>query len=153
MDHGTATRHGRSAGMTKRVSLAALLLCAVAVGASALHLAAVWNQALAIPAEGTIIRVAKGESLSKVLARAEQNEWLTQGSWVGVVAQWQGLDEQIQAGEFALNAPLTASEFIEKLAAGDIVRRSVTLPEGITLSEAIEILHRESTRAKTPLAD
>jgi hypothetical protein len=29
----------------------------------------------------------------------------------------------------------------------------VTLPEGITLAEAIEILHRESTLAKTPLAD
>ena len=153
MGHGTATRHGRSADMTKRVTLAALLLCAVAVAASALRLAAVWNQALAIPAEGTIITVAKGESLSKVLARAEHNEWLSQGNWVGVVARWQGLDEHIQAGEFALNAPLTAGEFIEKLAAGEVVRRSVTLPEGITLAEAIAILHRESTLAKTPLAD
>ena len=35
-------------------------------------------------------------------------------SWVGVVARWHGLDEQIQAGEFALNAPLTAGEFIAK---------------------------------------
>ena len=139
--------------MKKRVTLAALLLCAVAVSASALRLAAAWNQALAIPPEGTIITVAKGESLSKVLARAEDNEWLTQGNWVGVVAQWQDLDEQIQAGEFALNAPLTAGEFIQKLAAGEVVRRSVTLPEGITLAEAIEILHRESTLAKTPLAD
>mgnify|MGYP003301887688 FL=1 len=33
------------------------------------------------------------------------------------------------------------------------MRRSVTLPEGITLAEAIEILHRESTLAKTPLPD
>ena len=139
--------------MTKRVTLAALLLCAVAVVAIALRLAAVWNQALAIPPEGTTITVAKGESLSKVLARAERNEWLREGNWVGVVAQWQGLDEQIQAGEFALNAPLTAGELIEKLAAGEVVRRSVTLPEGITLAEAIEILHRESTLVKTPLPD
>ena len=61
------------------------------------------------------------------------------------------MDEQIQAGEFALNAPLTAGEFIAKLAAGEVVRRSVTLPEGITLAGAIEILHRESTLTKTPL--
>ena len=153
MGHGSATCHGISVDMTKRVTLAALLLCAVAVAASALSLTSVWNQALAIPAEGTIITVAKGESLSKVLARAEHNEWLSQGNWVGVVARWQGLDEHIQAGEFALNAPLTAGEFIEKLAAGEVVRRSVTLPEGITLAEAIAILHRESTLAKTPLAD
>ena len=150
MGHGTATCHGRSAGVTKRATLVALLLCVVAVGASALRLTAVWNQSLAIPAEGTIITVAKGESLSRVLARAEENEWLTQGNWVGVVARWQGLDEQIQAGEFALNVPLTAGQFIAKLAAGEVVRHRVTLPEGITLAEAIEILHQESTLTKTP---
>ena len=137
--------------MTKRILLVALLLSAVAVGASILRLTSAWNQALVLPQEGGLITVAQGESLSRVLARAEDNQWLTQSSWVGVVARWHGLDQQIQAGEFALNAPLTAGEFIAKLAAGEVVRRSVTLPEGITLAGAIEILHRESTLTKTPL--
>ena len=137
--------------MTKRVLLVALLLSAVAVGAGVVRLTTAWNQALALPPEGVLITVAQGESLRRVLARAEDNQWLTQSSWVGVAARWHGLDEQIQAGEFALNAPLTAGEFIAKLAAGEVVRRSVTLPEGITLAEAIEILHRESTLTKTPL--
>ncbi len=137
--------------MTKRVLLVALLLTAMAVGAGMLRLTTAWNQALVLPPEGVLITVAQGESLSRVLARAEDNQWLTRSSWVGVVAQWHGLDEQIHAGEFALNAPLTAGDFIAKLAAGEVVRRSVTLPEGITLAEAIEILHRESTLTKTPL--
>ena len=137
--------------MTKRVLLVALALTAMAVGAGMLRLTTAWNQALVLPPEGVLITVAQGESLSRVLARAEDNQWLTRSSWVGVVARWHGLDEQIQAGEFALNAPLTAGEFIAKLAAGEVVRRSVTLPEGITLAEAIEILHRESTLTKTPL--
>ena len=137
--------------MTKRVLLVALLLTAMAVGAGMLRLTTAWNQALVLPPEGVLITVAQGESLSRVLARAEDNQWLTRSSWVGVVARWRGLGGQIQAGEFALNAPLTAGEFIAKLAAGEVVRRSVTLPEGITLAEAIEILHRESTLTKTPL--
>jgi len=137
--------------VTKRVLLVALLLTAMGVGAGMLRLTTAWNQALALPPEGVLITVAKGESLSRVLARAEDNQWLTGGSWVGVVARWRGLDEQIQAGEFALDAPLTAGELIEKLAAGEVVRRSVTLPEGITLAEAIKILHGESTLTKTPL--
>ena len=137
--------------MTKRVLLVALLLTAMAVGAGMLRLTTAWNQALVLPPEGVLITVAQGDSLSRVLARAEDNHWLTRSSWVGVVARWHGLDEQIQAGEFALNAPLTAGEFIAKLAAGEVVRRSVTLPEGITLAEAIEILHRESMLTKTPL--
>ena len=137
--------------MTKRVLLVAVMLSAVAVGAGMVRLTTAWNQALALPPEGVLITVAQGESLRRVLARAEDNQWLTRSSWVGVAARWKGLDEQIQAGEFALNAPLTAGEFIAKLAAGEVVRRSVTLPEGITLAEAIEILHRESTLTKTPL--
>ena len=136
--------------MTKRVVLVALLLSAVAVGIGMLRLSTAWNQALLLPVEGALITVAKGESLGQVLARAEDNQWLTHNSWVGVVARWQGLDEQIQAGEFALNAPLTAGELIKKLAAGEVVRRSVTLPEGITLAEAIEILYREPALTKTP---
>ena len=139
--------------MSKRVILAAVLLSALVVGVSMLRLTAVWNQALMLPAEGVVITVSEGQSLGRILARAEDNQWLTRSTWVGVVARWQGLDEQIQAGEFALNAPITAGEFIAKLAAGEVVRRSVTLPEGITLAEAIKILQRESALAKTPPAE
>ena len=136
--------------MTKRIALVALLLSTVVVGFAMLRLTTVWNQPLSLPAEGVLITVAKGESLGQVLARAEDNQWLSRSPWVSVVARWQGLDEQIQAGEFALSAPMTAGELIEKLAAGEVVRRSVTLPEGITLAEAIEILYREPALTKTP---
>ena len=139
--------------MTKRVVFVALLLSVVTFAAAGLRLTTAWNQALVLPADGVLITVAKGESLSRVLARAEDNQWLTGSSWVGVVARWQGLDEQIQAGEFALDAPLTAGELIEKLAAGEVMRRSVTLPEGITLAEAVQILHRAPTLARTPTDD
>ena len=139
--------------MSKRAIFATLLLSAIVVGAGVLRLNSAWNQALVLPADGVIITVAKGESLGQVLARAEDKQWLTRSSWVGAVARWQELDEQIQAGEFALNAPLTAGDLIKKLAAGAVLRRNVTLPEGITLAEAIEILHREPMLAKTPLAD
>lgn len=139
--------------MTRRFALAALLLSAIVVGAGMLRLTTAWNQTLLLPADGVLITVAKGESLGQVLARAENNQWLSRSGWVSVVARWQGLDEQIQAGEFALDAPLTAGELIEKLAVGDVVRRSVTLPEGITLAEAIDILHREPALTKTSLDD
>ena len=139
--------------MTKRGVLVALLLSVFTVAAAGLHLTRAWNQALVLPADGVLITVAKGESLSRVLARAEDNHWLSGSGWVGVVARWQGLDEQIQAGEFALDAPLTAGELIDKLAAGEVVRRSVTLPEGITLAEAVKILHREPTLTRTPPDD
>ena len=139
--------------MTTRIVRAGLLLVAILVSAGALRLITAWNQALMLPAEGAVMTVSKGESLSQVLARAEENKWLTRGHWVGIVARGRGLDERIQAGEFSLAAPLTAGGFITKLAAGEVLRRSVTLPEGITLAEAIEVLHREPALVKTPLSD
>ncbi len=139
--------------MTRRVVLVALLLSVFTVAVAGLRLTTAWNQALVLPADGVLITVATGESLSRVLARAEDNQWLIGSRWVGVVARWQGLDKQIQAGDFELNAPLTAGELIEKLAAGEVVQRSVTLPEGITLAEAVKILHREPTLIRTPPDD
>ena len=137
--------------MTKRVLHVALLLGAMAVGAGMLRLTTAWNQALVLPAEGVLITVAKGESLSRVLARAEDNQWLTGvAGWVSSPdgAVWMSKSRRVS---LRWMRRLTAGEFIEKLAAGEVVRRSVTLPEGITLAEAIEILHRESTLTKTPL--
>ena len=139
--------------MKKRLFLAALILFAVALTLAVQRVSALWDQPLSLPAEGAIVTVAKGESLGQVLARAEKSQWLTQSKWVGLVARWQGLDEQMQAGEFAVNEPLTAAELIAKLAAGEVMRHSVTLPEGITLAEAIEILHKETVLTKTPLSD
>ena len=70
--------------MTKRIALVALLLSAVVVGFAMLRLTTVWNQPLSLPAEGVLITVAKGESLGQVLARAEDNQWLSRSPWVGL---------------------------------------------------------------------
>lgn len=139
--------------MNKRWVVSVFVLAVVTLTVGALRLTALWEQPLALPAEGAVVTVARGESLRQVLERAEDRQWLTRSNWVGLLARWQGLDEQIQAGEFAAAPPLTAGEFIAKLAAGEVVRHSVTLPEGITLAEAIQILHRESTLTKTPLSE
>jgi UPF0755 protein len=153
MGSSVAARDRGADCVSKKLIGLVFVLSVVAFTGSALRLSALWDQPLALPAEGAIVTVARGESLRQVLERAEKRQWLTQSNWVGWLARWQGLDEQIKAGEFAANPPLTAGEFIAKLAAGGVVRYRVTLPEGITLAEAIQILHREPTLTKTPLSE
>ena len=153
MGNSVATRDHGAHCVSKKLIVAVFVLAIVSFAGSALRLSALWDQPLGLPAEGTIVTVAKGESLRQVLERAENRHWLRQSNWVGWLARWQGLDEQIQAGEFAVNPPLTAGEFIAKLSAGEVVRYRVTLPEGITLAEAIQTLHREPALTKTPLSE
>ena len=153
MGSSVATRDRGADCVSKKLIVLVFVLSVVAFAGSALRLSALWDHPLALPAEGAIVTVARGESLRQVLERAEKRQWLRQSNWVGWLARWQGLDEQIQAGEFAVNPPLTAGEFIAKLAAGGVVRYRVTLPEGITLAEAIQALHREPALTKTPLAE
>ena len=136
--------------MTRRLLFSVILLALAATGVSVMALHSVWRQAVMLPQGSAVITIAPGESLGGVLARAEVNSWLTRASWVGLVARWLHLDQQIKAGEFLLESPLTAGEMIEVLAAGQVLQHTVTLPEGITLEEAITTIQEHPKVRVTP---
>ena len=96
------------------VAVAALLVLA----GSALQLRAIWLQPLALPKGGAIITISRGESLQHILRRVQDQQWVSHGKWVGWIARWHGMDQQVKAGEYQLKAPLAASELIQMLAAG-----------------------------------
>ncbi len=54
--------------------------------------------------------------------------------------RWTGLDEQIKRGEYRLPRGTTAAGLLALLSAGDVIQYQVTLPEGITLKQAIVLL-------------
>ena len=58
-----------------------------------------------------------------------------------LIARGKGLDNQIKRGEYSLDSELSPAQLLEVLVAGRVVHYSVTLPEGITLEQAIAILH------------
>ena len=136
--------------MTRRLLFCVVLLALAAIGVSVTALHSIWHQAVALPQGYAVITIAPGKSLGSVLQRAEADSWLTRASWVGLVARWLRLDQQIKAGEFLLESPLTAGEMIEFLAAGQVLQHTVTLPEGITLEEAISLIQEHPKVRVTP---
>jgi len=88
--------------MIRRLLFSVVLLALAATGVSATALQSIWHQAVALPRGSAVITIAPGESLGVVLERAEADAWLTRASWVGLVARWLHLDQQIKAGEFLL---------------------------------------------------
>jgi UPF0755 protein len=53
------------------------------------------------------------------------------------------MDQQIKQGEYLLPSGATALAVLQLLQRGDVLRYQVTLPEGITLARAVEILAAE----------
>jgi UPF0755 protein len=126
------------------------LLLMVALGMAVLAVLAVkelerrWYQPLAIAGQGFPMTVAAGDSLRSVVNRLHSEGVLAYPNLVVLYGRWSGLDQQIKRGEYLLPPGLTAETMLALLQRGKVIQYQVTLPEGITLARALEILSRQS---------
>jgi UPF0755 protein len=126
------------------------LLLMVALGMAVLAVLAVkelerrWYQPLAIAGQGFPLTVAAGDSLRSVVNRLHSEGVLAYPNLVVLYGRWSGLDQQIKRGEYLLPPGLTAETMLALLQRGKVIQYQVTLPEGITLARALEILSRQS---------
>ena len=56
-----------------------------------------------------------------------------------VALWWTGRSLDLQAGEYRFDRPLTAVDVVERIAGGDVYRRPITFPEGLTIPEMAAI--------------
>lgn len=116
--------------------------CLVAIGLAAAGWTAwqQWQQALAIPEEGYALIIEPGDSLADVAARLAQDGVYGHPRLLRLYGRWSGLDQSVKRGEYRVPAGTTPTNLLVLLSRGQVVTYTVTLPEGITLARAIEIL-------------
>ena len=102
-----------------------------------------WEQPLAIPPEGFVMSVAAGDSLRAVANRLHAQGYMPYPNLLILYGRWSGLDQQIKRGEYLLPQGTTALSLLNLLHSGKVVQYQVTLPEGITLAQALSILRQE----------
>jgi UPF0755 protein len=73
----------------------------------------------------------------------EQAEVLEHPYLLLAYGRWSGLDEEIKRGEYLIPMGTTAAGLLELLSKGSVIQYRVTLPEGITLAKAIELLGKQ----------
>lgn len=56
--------------------------------------------------------------------------------------KWTGLDRRLQAGEYRFAEPALPSQVADRLVSGDVYYRSITIPEGLTALETVDLLSR-----------
>ena len=107
-----------------------------------------WEQPLVIPPEGFVMTVAAGDSLRAVANRLHTQGYMPYPDLLILYGRWSGLDQQIKRGEYLLPEGTTALSLLNLLHSGKVVQYQVTLPEGITLAQALSILQQEDALEK-----
>ena len=127
--------------MLKRVIAVAMIAVVVVLFAStAKYLQHQWQQPLKIDAEGYHLVIGSGQTLRSVVAKLEADGIYQNGWMLSRYGRWTGLDQQIKRGEYLVPTGTTPVALLRLLQQGKVIRYQVTLPEGITVVKALQIL-------------
>ena len=99
-----------------------------------------WELPLAVPAEGFPLTVEQGDSLRSVVRDLKDAGVVQHPLLLLAYGRWSGLDAAMKRGEYHLPRDLTGKTLLLFLQRGEVIEYQVTLPEGITLATALEIL-------------
>ena len=124
-----------------QLTAAVLLGVALAVGLLLWHGIRVLDQQVLIADEGRTLMVRRGDSLRRILTILEDEGVLENARFLGWIARAHQIDSRIKAGEYRLHAGLSARDLLTLLVSGQVVQYRVTIPEGLTLREALDVLH------------
>ena len=94
----------------------------------------------------------EGSSLATVAAQLERGQALRHGQLWRQVVRLQGKDNLIRRGEYLFEADQSPADILNRLLSGEVVRHEVTLPEGITLHQAVGLLHDIQPRLSATLS-
>ena len=89
-----------------------------------------------------LVTVEPGAGASQILDRLEKEGVLADAKLARTYLIYVLRDPKIQAGEYRFRGPLTTAQVLGMLVRGDVVTRSVTIIEGLTLEEIADQLAR-----------
>ncbi|MHA7815096.1 MAG: endolytic transglycosylase MltG [Pseudohaliea sp.] len=119
-----------------------LVLC-LGIALGALRVLDCWREPASLPGGGYTLTVGAGESLSSLSRRLEADGIIKSALLLDLYGRYTGLDARIHRGEYRLTGTLTAADILDQLVRGAVIEYTVTLPEGITLAQALAILGRQ----------
>jgi UPF0755 protein len=103
------------------------------------------------PADRTValFEIPRGRTFVQICTDL-QDKGLIRRAWImNVIAGFRKIDRtKIQAGEYELSRSMTPAAILEKLVSGEVLKRSVLIPEGTSIWEIGERLEKEGIISK-----
>lgn len=135
--------------LTRKAILSAgigLLLLLALIGSLSIHR---FYQPLESVTQSRIFEVAPGSSLTRIANELTVQGVLTSPWPFRVAARWQGVEADLQTGEYRIEPGVSAAELLSMMVAGDVVQYRVTLLEGWTIAEVMTALAEQAELEQT----
>ncbi|MBO5039316.1 MAG: endolytic transglycosylase MltG [Alphaproteobacteria bacterium] len=117
---------------------AAVFLCAAFLFAVLLWRTEVYGVYVVEPAVEVV--VPKGAGVKKAAQILAATKVIKNALWFEVYVRLEGIGGQLKAGEYQFSGETSLKSVAEKLAAGEVIERSLTIPEGKSLAEIKKIV-------------
>ncbi|SJZ78075.1 UPF0755 protein [Trichlorobacter thiogenes] len=89
------------------------------------------------------LTVPKGAGFAGVANELKQAGVIRSSLHLRLVARLRGLDRRMQTGDYRISSAMVPSQILEKLANGQTDACKFTLPEGYSIYQAAELLHKQ----------
>jgi UPF0755 protein len=90
----------------------------------------------------TFVDLPPGTSVSGIASRLAAAGVVPDGFTFRIAARMAGADRRLQAGEYRFADAATPAAVVARITAGDVYKRSVTFPEGLTVLEMADVFER-----------
>ncbi|MFV0477491.1 MAG: endolytic transglycosylase MltG [Parahaliea sp.] len=127
----------------KKFFLLLLLLTVLAV-AAATELQKRWQTPLQIPRAGLKFEVKTGDSLRSIARRLQSEGIYADAMLLIAYGRITGVDSQLKRGQYLVPPGILPEAFLQLLQGGEVLSYQVTIPEGLTLSQALTRLGEQS---------
>ena len=132
--------------MSLRVILGFLLVAMVALGVAAYQMIR-WAEGPVIPTQehppSKVVVIPDGSTFQYAAALLERERLIKSRSAFVLFGKSQSADRKVHAGEYELNPGMTPAEILSKLLNGQVLLHSLTIPEGLTLTQIADLVSQQ----------
>ena len=111
-----------------------------------------WLEAPLNLRQSVIVELPEGGNLTRFLAELAERGIVLHPAVLRLHARQSGIANRVRAGEYRLDPGLSPRGLLQKLVDGDVVEYALTVVEGSTVRQMLQVLHSQSKLRRT-LAD
>ena len=106
-----------------------------------------WAEGPVIPAQehppSKVVVIPDGSTFQQVATLLEREHLIKSSSVFVLFGKSQSADRKVHAGEYELNPGMTPAEILTKLLNGQVLLHSLTIPEGLTITQIADLLSQQ----------
>lgn len=126
--------------MIRLIGGLALILILIAAASGIWLLSELEKPYLRARTDAVFVDIPRGASASQIADMLTKAGILRHALPFRLYVRYTGLGRHIQAGEYRFDTPASPKQVAERLIRGDVYYRAVTIPEGLSVQETVELL-------------